>query len=96
MSSEPSTGGTEQIAERIREFAEWVDSPDDWMIVVPSEDYDDVLESLETTTDAGRYHQGISLCYGDGYDETQVRLKRGLADQLRSVDTATDGNGGET
>jgi hypothetical protein len=80
--SEQSDGEVEQMAERIRTFAQDVENPDDWMIVVPVEEYGDVKDVLDTTKDLSTYYQEIPLCYGDGYDETQVRLKRSLSDHL--------------
>lgn len=79
-------GGVDRIAERIRTFSESVETPDDWMIIVPVDDYNDVVDALDTTNKAGRYYQGISLCYSErAIDEPQVELKRSLADQLRTT-----------
>lgn len=88
-----STDGTDQITSRIREFAKQVDNPDDWMIVVPVDDYNDVKKALDTTKNVGAYYEGIALCYGDGYEETQVKLKTTLKSYLQSADTGTDRGG---
>ncbi|MDS0280315.1 hypothetical protein NDI85_21250 [Halomicroarcula sp. S1AR25-4] len=82
--------GVDHIASRIREFAKHVDNPDDWMIVVPVDDYNDVKAALDTTKNHGTYYEGIVLCYGDGYDETQVKLKTALESYLQRVDTGTE------
>jgi hypothetical protein len=85
----------ENIADEIRRFAETVDNPDDWMVVVPVDDFGDVKDALDTTKqNLSTSYQGIPLCYGDGYDETKVKLNTNLSDYLRSIDTDTDRSGG--
>ena len=88
-----SSRDVEKIAERIRTFSKGVKTPEEWMIVVPAEEYDDVKAALDTTKDVGTYYQGISLCCGNGYDETQVKLKRSLIGYLEAkygADSDTD------
>jgi len=60
------------------------------MIVVPYENYEEVKQSLDTTKDVGTYYNGISLCYGDGYEQTQIKLKRSLEKHLRYTDTDSE------
>lgn len=83
----------EQIANQIRTFAETIDNPDGWKVVVPREKYSDVVDLLATTKEISRYYRGVTLCYGDGYDETQVKLRTDLSAYL---DTLNSLNGGDS
>lgn len=85
----------EQIADHIQRLAEAVDNPDDWKIIVPLEIYSDVLDLLDTTNEICEYYRGVTLCYGEFYDETQVELRAGLSACLDTLDAGT-GGGSET
>lgn len=85
----------EQTVSEIQQFVQTVERPDDWMIVVPVEQYGDVKESLDTTRkNLSTHYEGVPLCWGDGYDETKVKLKTNLSDYLcfGDVDRDTPGD----
>ena len=68
--------------EQIREFADSVENPDNWMITVPEADYDAVKAQLETVYDTGTYYHGIALCYTPEHDSVHVEYKSEITEHL--------------
>lgn len=78
--SERQSQGVLHAVEQIREFADGVDDPDKWRVLIPEPIFDDVKAGLETTEGLGTYYEGISLCYADSLDEIYVRYRSELSD----------------
>ncbi|WP_395166322.1 hypothetical protein [Natrinema pallidum] len=96
-----STGDTdrppEEIAEMVREFAADVSDPENWMISVPTESFDAVKDILDTdNAQFGTKYEGISFCYTQNHEQTQVRYQTDLENwNERALRTETDRSEGE-
>jgi len=80
----------EQIATQIRAFAESVDQPDLWRVLIPVDAFDDVTDRLETEYDVGTSYEDITLCYTQHHDEARVEYMSPLDAHLQAAETDGD------
>lgn len=77
---------TEEIIEKIRIFVERVQEPEKWRIVIPIEQYEDVVESLDTVKELGRYYKDASICYSDTREEVHIEYSSTLSEHMKNLD----------
>lgn len=81
QSTEVEEDVSTEMADNIREFAETIDNPNQWMITVPARSFDAVKEQLDTNSDGlGTQYHGISLCYSEKHTEIHIEYRNTLSD----------------
>lgn len=85
MAEQTTADDVDRIVNQIRAFAESIDDPDLWRILVPVESFDAVKERLDTEYDVGTYYQGIGLCYTQDFDAARVEYRADLADHMEDA-----------
>lgn len=78
---------TQHFVEQIREFVDTVDSPEKWRISIPVNQYDEVVESLDTVKESGTYYQGISICHTNTRTRLWIEYSSSLSTHIESVNT---------
>jgi|GEM_PF-6844560 len=78
-----SIQGVDATLREIREFAETVERPDRWRILVPTARWDEVKKRLETDdVDLGTAYEGITLCYSRHHEAPRAEYRAALATHL--------------
>jgi len=78
--TERSVGDT---IRQIREFAEGIERPDRWRILVPTASWDEVKQRLDTDgVDLGTAYDGITLCYSRHHDVPRAEYRAALPTPL--------------
>lgn len=81
-SRDGDTTTAEEIASEIRDFEGSIDEPDNWRILIPVDDFNEVEDLIDAEQHLGASFRGITLCYTDHHEQTRVEYKNNLSDHM--------------